>query len=400
MVNGSFHEVGIGFATGSFQGFTSAIATQDFAKATGNAFVTGVAFDDQDGDQSYDVGEGLGAASVTAFNNSTGATFTTSAGIAGGYALALAPGSYRVTFSESGYVSKTSGVTIGASNLKLDWVDPATSSMTTPTLTPTPTPTPTPTGDLTGTAGADTLTGGNGNDMINGLAGNDRLTGGAGIDTMIGGTGDDIFYVDNSGDIVREYTLEGTDLVYSAADYTLSSYVENLTLTGIADLDGTGSAFKNILTGNAGDNILSGMGGDDRLEGLAGNDRLLGGDGADILTGGTGTDTLTGGAGADRFDWNSSAEAGKGTARNVVTDFARGSDKLDLAGIEARADSTGKNAFNFIGETAFGGIDGQLRFIDGGSYAIIQGDINGDRIADFEIRLEGITNLSSTDFIL
>lgn len=392
LLNGSFREVGLGFATGTFQGYNSAVVTEDFAKATGNAFVTGVAIDDKDGDRFYDVGEGLGSVTVTAVNSSTGAARTTTTGTAGGYKLDLAPGTYKLTFSASGYASTTSTVTIASSNVKLDWIDPSTGT-TSPTTSPG-------SSTITGTSASETLTGTASNDTINGLAGNDIFKALGGTDTMIGGTGNDIFYVDSSTDVIREYTLEGTDKVYSSVDYTLSTYVENLTLTGTAAIDGTGTSLKNILTGNSAGNILSGLGGDDQLFGMAGNDRLLGGDGNDVLTGGTGTDTLTGGGGADKFDWNATAEAGKGTTRDVVTDFTRGSDKLDLSGIDARLDTTGNNAFSFIGETAFGGTDGQLRFIDGGSYAIVQGDTNGDKIADFEIRLEGVTNLSSTDFIL
>ena len=39
-------------------------------------FLTGVAFDDRDGDRFYDVGEGLGGLTLTAVS-STGATYTT-----------------------------------------------------------------------------------------------------------------------------------------------------------------------------------------------------------------------------------------------------------------------------------------------------------------------------------
>ncbi len=74
-----------------------------------------------------------------------------------------------------------------------------------------------------------------------GGAGNDRLDGGAGADLMRGGAGDDTYDVDNAGDVVDESDdPSGIDLVNSAIDYTLSTNVENLTLTGTAALHGTG----------------------------------------------------------------------------------------------------------------------------------------------------------------
>ena len=51
--------------------------------------------------------------------------------------------------------------------------------------------------------------------------------------------------------------------------------VENLTLTGGADINGTGNALANIITGNSGDNVLNGGGGADTMTGGAGNDTYV-----------------------------------------------------------------------------------------------------------------------------
>ncbi|WP_287468314.1 calcium-binding protein [Hydrogenophaga sp.] len=92
-------------------------------------------------------------------------------------------------------------------------------------------------------------------------------------DTLNGSAADDQFFVDNNGDVVSEAPNQGIDTVHSAISYTLADNVENLTLTGVIDLKGTGNALDNVITGNAGDNILSGGDGMNTLLGGQGDDR-------------------------------------------------------------------------------------------------------------------------------
>ncbi|CAN5251077.1 hypothetical protein BH10PSE6_BH10PSE6_06570 [soil metagenome] len=151
---------------------------------------------------------------------------------------------------------------------------------------------------LDGGVGNDLLRGRGGNDLLIGGAGGDVLVGGLGADAMFGGTGKDQYFVDNAGDVVTDIG-SGQDQVNSTVDFTLSQVVENLTLRGTGDIDGTGNASKNRMIGNTGNNELRGLGGDDVLNGRQGNDTLEGGDGNDTLLGETGNDNLTGGAGVD-----------------------------------------------------------------------------------------------------
>ncbi|MFH1020858.1 MAG: putative Ig domain-containing protein, partial [Pseudomonadota bacterium] len=144
---------------------------------------------------------------------------------------------------------------------------------------------------LVGTAVANRLVGTVLRDVIEGLAGKDTLIGGNGADTMIGGAGNDTYYVDDAGDTVREAVNKGTDQVISLVSYVLGENVEDLTLTGRAEINGTGNDLDNIIVGNAAANILEGRAGNDRLTGRASADTLIGGEGNDTLSGGAGNDT-------------------------------------------------------------------------------------------------------------
>ena len=255
---------------------------------------------------------------------------------------------------------------------------------------------------LTGAA-AINGTGNAGNNVITGNTGNNILNGGAGIDTLIGGLGNDTYVVDSATDTITELANGGTDTIQSSVTYTIAALVnvENLTLTGIAAINGTGNAGNNVITGNTGNNILNGGAGIDTLigglgndtyvvdsatdtitelanggtdtiqssvtytiaalvnvenltltgiaaingTGNAGNNVITGNTGNNILTGGTGKDTLTGWLGVDRFDYRTLTDSLLSNF-DVVTDFNA------LAGNDLFLVSTARSVFSDVGSVA------------------------------------------------
>lgn len=126
LLDDHFKEIGVGAATGVFQGYNAVLTSQDFAAESGNSFLTGVAFTDAAGTHFYKPGEGLGSITITATRASDQAVFTTTTWAAGGYSLALAPGTYEVAASGAGLGTVSAGnVVIGTRNLEVDFT-PAT----------------------------------------------------------------------------------------------------------------------------------------------------------------------------------------------------------------------------------------------------------------------------------
>ncbi|WP_454845907.1 M10 family metallopeptidase C-terminal domain-containing protein [Pseudomonas farris] len=118
---------------------------------------------------------------------------------------------------------------------------------------------------ISGTDQADTLVG---------SSGNDTLDGHLGADTMTGGNGNDVYVVDNAFDRVVETNTSTSqiDTVQASVSWTLGANLENLVLTGVSAINGTGNERHNFITGNAANNVLDGAAGADSMSGGDGND--------------------------------------------------------------------------------------------------------------------------------
>lgn len=215
---------------------------------------------------------------------------------------------------------------------------------------------------LVGGGGNDEIAGNNGADVIRGKGGNDDLSGGGGRDNIRGGTGRDDINGGRSADVL---------------------------------VGGTGA---DTMNGGSGSDTVRGGRGDDIVNGGGGRDTLLGGTKNDVLNGGGGRDILTGGGGTDTFVFSSISHS-RNNNIDTITDFNRGSDNIDVSALDAHSFRSGNQSFDFVGMSEFSAA-GQIRIERDGDNIIVQADVNGDGRADFEIIVEDLNTLSSSDFIL
>lgn len=247
-----------------------------------------------------------------------------------------------------------------------------------------------------------------------------RIYGGLGVDTFTGGAGDDGFYFGPGRFNPATDTVNGgagtNDQVAFDGNFTgtlSSTQITNVEvlalLAGVAgDLATYNIQFANSLVG-AGQNFTvfalpvqtalqldasAELDGNYTFTAGSGADTLIGGAGNDTFFGGLGSDVLTGGVGNDLFRYTAVNETLAAT-RDRITDFAAG-DRIELTQIDADGNAgNGDTAFAFIGAGAFTNVAGQLRVIASGADWLIEGDVNGDGAADFQILAQGAQPLEA-----
>ncbi|MEQ1620320.1 MAG: calcium-binding protein [Methylococcales bacterium] len=195
---------------------------------------------------------------------------------------------------------------------------------------------------------------------------------------------------------------------FDASGVTLSGAQGAVTLTTAA------LASAATILGGAGDDVLNaglatkavtltGGEGNDRLSGGLGVDTINGGEGDDIISGGAGGDSLTGAAGADFFVFNvpgNPATDSNGVNVDTITDFTVGTDKIVAGG-----------PVTYVGEAnGYGAVLTSLASAAGNNRAVLDTstsqvyiDVDGNgtlNTLDTVVKLNGITDLSQTDFAI
>jgi Ca2+-binding RTX toxin-like protein len=302
------------------------------------------------------------------------------------------------------------------------------------------------TGDITLQAGSNTIAnvgtiqgtilGGTGDDTYDMIGG--KLTG-----NLVDNGGYDTYHVDDPDLVIEDQGDAAGGQVIAWCDYVLGNGLTLLRLQGTA-VTGIGNSIANNLTGSALGNVMDGGAGTDVVEGRNGNDTLSGGDdsdlvlgqhgndrcggdagndtvsggagndtlagddgndslagddGDDVITGGTGADIINGGAGADVIVYRAVTDSGltNGT-RDRINGFQTTVDQIDLSAIDANITDAADTAFFFV--AALTGVAGQLILRNSGDSGYLEGDIDGNAVADFSIRLVGYLSYYATDVIL
>ncbi|NDW01324.1 DUF4214 domain-containing protein [Salipiger sp. PrR002] len=244
------------------------VVTQDFGtRSEYQAQLLGVVIDDADGDDFYDIGEGLGGITVTA----TGAsgTYTTTSWASGGYQMVLPSGVYELSFTGAGIDGAVSyTISMGSENLKVDAIADEAQAVQEEAVETV----------LRGSTGAEALNGSDGYDQVLiGNGGADTLTGASGDDTLIGDDLDPQHLPELSGQVFRLYqatlgrspdasgfagwterllTGERT-LAEAAAGFTGSLEFQN-TYGALTDTAFVAQLYRNVLDREADDGGLAG----------------------------------------------------------------------------------------------------------------------------------------------
>ncbi len=259
---------------------------------------------------------------------------------------------------------------------------------------------------------------------------NNLLFGNLGANVLAGGAGDDAYIIQNAGDTVSENASEGTDTILTEVSYTLPGNVEHLTLTGTANINGTGNSLNNTLAGNSGVNVLTGGAGNDTyvvqtagdsvveaadewadivtaevsftlpanvehifLLGLS-NLNATGNELQNVIVGNLGTNTLTGGLGDDIYFVqapNATVVENAGEGRDTVFSFLtyslpanvedlylQGGGELFGTGNALNNVIKGTGAFNILdggagADTLMGGAGDDAYFVEDVADAVIEG---------------------------
>jgi Ca2+-binding RTX toxin-like protein len=245
----------------------------------------------------------------------------------------------------------------------------------------------------------DVIAGGFGNDTLNGDAGHDAIDGGAGEDAIDGGDGDDLI---NAGlDADRVMGGNGADTFIAVIGDGADAYDGG---DGSDSYDASTAIAAVIIDLNTG--VAQGV--DIGSDVLVSIENARGGAGDDVLTASLQVNVLLGGPGADLFVFGSSALVGLGRgARDRILDFAVG-DSIDFNDISNEfapstpSEDPGLRKFVLISQGLEFTQPGQMRFkyeaTGDGAVTVLEGNIDSEADADFELEIAGTYELRDDDF--
>jgi len=247
------------------------------------------------------------------------------------------------------------------------------------------------------------------NDTLTGSSVANKIDGGSGIDTVSYANSTVAVNVNLAVTTAQVGGHAAGDTLFNIENIIGSSYNDTLTGSSVANKIDGGSGIDTVsyAGSNAAVNVnlavttaqVGGHAAGDTLfniENIIGssyNDTLKGTSIANIINGGLGNDTMTGGSGADVFKYSTVTDSGKAAgARDIITDFVKGSDKIDLG------DFAG--TFAFKGTGALGGSVPGVNYAQVSGNTIIGIDADGNGTLDMQIELTGLHTLAASDFLL
>lgn len=193
-------------------------------------------------------------------------------------------------------------------------------------------------------------------------------------------------------DILRNFgTVSGRVQLGEGADILINrALIEGDVRLGGGDdrYDGRRGLIESTVNGEAGNDVMIGGSDEETLFGGADNDLISGGGGNDRLIGAFGRDTMTGDAGADDFVLNLAGDSPTATP-DTITDFVAGTDDFDLRALGAGG--------SFIGSGAFTSLARQVRYVQ--ATGRLEGDVNGDGLADWAMLITNRPVLTAADFL-
>lgn len=149
-----YREVGVGIVKTSNNDLGPLVVTQNFGRQDDSKpYILGVAYNDKNGDNFYNPGEGAGDVAVQVTNVDNGKSQTVPTWDAGGYQVQVDPGDYKVTAKVGNQVVDSKNVVVGSDNTKVDfllnkpWQGPAPTApvaASTPATPPAPVTPPAP----------------------------------------------------------------------------------------------------------------------------------------------------------------------------------------------------------------------------------------------------------------